>query len=110
METLYAVNDSKRSMERAVATLTVRSLDDEVVRALRILAAQHGRSAEAEHREILKAALIGRSEPSPRQAAAARLAEFRQRVSGRGSASGAALLEESRRGRTGDLTGGSGER
>ena len=93
-----------------MATLTVRSLDDEVVRALRVLAAQHGRSAEAEHREILRAVLIGRSEPSRREAAAARLAAFRQRVAGRDSASAAALIEESRRGRTADLTGGSGER
>lgn len=40
-----------------MATLTVRNLDDDVVRALRIRAAEHGRSAEAEHREILAAAL-----------------------------------------------------
>ena len=42
-----------------MATLTVRNLDDAVVRRLRIRAAEHGRSAEAEHREILKAALHG---------------------------------------------------
>lgn len=44
-----------------VATLTVRNLDEDVVRRLRIRAAEHGRSAEAEHREILKAALIARN-------------------------------------------------
>jgi plasmid stability protein len=33
--------------------LTVRNLPDEVHRALRVRAAQHGRSAEAEVREIL---------------------------------------------------------
>lgn len=33
--------------------LTVRNLPDEVHRALRVLAAQHGRSTEAEVREIL---------------------------------------------------------
>jgi plasmid stability protein len=35
-----------------MATLTVRILDDDVVRRLRIRAAEHGRSAEAEHRHI----------------------------------------------------------
>jgi plasmid stability protein len=40
-----------------VATLTVRNLPDEVHRALRVRAAQHGRSAEAEVREILAAAV-----------------------------------------------------
>ena len=40
-----------------MAQLLVRDLDDEVVAALRKRAAKHGRSVEAEHREILKAAL-----------------------------------------------------
>ena len=34
--------------------LTVRKLDDELIRRLKIRAALHGRSAEAEHREILR--------------------------------------------------------
>ena len=38
--------------------LTVRKVDDETIRRLKIRAAQHGRSAEAEHREILKQALL----------------------------------------------------
>jgi plasmid stability protein len=38
--------------------LTVRKVDDEIVRRLKIRAAEHGRSAEAEHREILKQALV----------------------------------------------------
>jgi plasmid stability protein len=38
----------------AMAALTVRNFDDDVVRALRIRAAEHGQSAEAEHREILR--------------------------------------------------------
>lgn len=87
-----------------MATLTVRNLDDNVVRALRIRAAEHGRSAEAEHREILRQVLTGSGQPSPRAAAAGRLAEFRHRTAGRGSASAAELLEESRQGRVGDLT------
>jgi len=40
--------------------LTVRKLDDELIRRLKIRAAEHGRSAEAEHREILKQALLPR--------------------------------------------------
>ncbi|HEY1780361.1 MAG TPA: hypothetical protein VGG79_08010 [Roseiarcus sp.] len=38
--------------------LLVRGVDDEIVRALKQRAGAHGRSAEAEHREILKAALL----------------------------------------------------
>ena len=37
-----------------MATLTVRNLPDEVRRALRIRAATHGRSTEAEVRDILE--------------------------------------------------------
>ena len=39
--------------------LLVRGLDPEVVKALKQRAAKHGRSAEAEHREILKQVLLG---------------------------------------------------
>lgn len=42
-----------------MAQLIVRNLEDEVVHALRVRAAEHGRSAEAEHREILRETLIG---------------------------------------------------
>lgn len=37
----------------SMATVTVRNLPDEVHRALRVRAAHHGRSTEAEIREIL---------------------------------------------------------
>jgi antitoxin FitA len=40
-----------------MADLLVRGVDDEIVRALKERAGAHGRSAEAEHRAILKAAL-----------------------------------------------------
>jgi len=40
-----------------MAQLTIRNVDDELVRALKIRAATHGRSAEAEVREILRSAL-----------------------------------------------------
>ncbi len=38
--------------------LLVRNLDDNIVRLLKIRAAQHGQSMEAEHRSILKEVLI----------------------------------------------------
>lgn len=41
-----------------MAQLTVRNINAQVVRALKRRAAAHGRSAEAEHREILRAALL----------------------------------------------------
>lgn len=40
-----------------MAILTVRNVPDDVHRALRVRAAQHGRSTEAEVREILSAAV-----------------------------------------------------
>ena len=40
-----------------MAMLTVRNLPDDVHRALRVQAAQHGRSTEAEVREILALAV-----------------------------------------------------
>lgn len=40
-----------------MAVLTVRNVPDEVHRALRVRAAEHGRSTEAEVREILAAAV-----------------------------------------------------
>jgi plasmid stability protein len=90
-----------------MATLTVRNLDDDVVRRLRIRAAEHGRSAEAEHREILRLVLIGdeADQDEQRQRIAERLAEFRQRTGGRGSPSATQLLEEARTDRTRTLAG-----
>ena len=89
---------------RAMATLTVRNLDDDIVRRLRIRAAEHGRSAEAEHRELLRFALIGDGR-SLREQAAERLAEFRRRTAGRGSPSAAELLGATRAGRMKKLAG-----
>jgi plasmid stability protein len=40
-----------------MAQLTVRNVPDDLARALRVRAARHGRSAEAEHRLILAQAL-----------------------------------------------------
>ena len=41
-----------------MAQLIVRNIEDEVVDALKRRATEHNRSAEAEHREILRAALL----------------------------------------------------
>lgn len=43
-----------------MATLMIRDLDDEVKARLRVQAAEHGRSMEAEARILLAAALTGR--------------------------------------------------
>jgi antitoxin FitA len=44
-----------------MSQLTVRNVSAEIVRALKKRAAGHGRSAEAEHREILREALLPES-------------------------------------------------
>jgi plasmid stability protein len=43
-------------------TLHVRNLDEDTVARLKRRAARHGRSAEAEHREILRVALSGETD------------------------------------------------
>ena len=42
-----------------MSTLTIRGLDDEVVRAIKVRAAREGRSMEAEVRSILTSAVAG---------------------------------------------------
>jgi plasmid stability protein len=44
--------------------LHVRNLDDDLIVRLKRRAARHGRSTEAEHREILRQALANEEEPS----------------------------------------------
>jgi plasmid stability protein len=44
--------------------LHVRNLDNDLIARLKRRAARHGRSTEAEHREILRQALVGDVEPS----------------------------------------------
>lgn len=87
-----------------MATLTVRNLDDALVRRLRVRAAEHGRSAEAEHREILRTVLTG-APVTRRQEAADRLAAFRQRTAGRGGPTASELLAEARTERLESLAG-----
>jgi antitoxin FitA len=55
--------------------LTVRNVSEQIVRTLKQRAAVHGRSAEAEHREILREALLEREEDF-----AARAKALRQRL------------------------------
>ncbi len=50
--------------------LHVRNLDDDLIARLKRRAARHGRSTEAEHREILRQALAAEIEPSFEQLAA----------------------------------------
>jgi plasmid stability protein len=71
-----------------MAQLTVRSVSEEVVQALRVRAAKRGRSAEAEHRLILAEALRGEVADFWAQADACRRAGRKQR-----SESGALLRE-----------------
>lgn len=59
-----------------MATVTVRNLPDEVHRALRVRAAIHGRSTEAEIREILEATV----QPSERLRLGTALAALGRRV------------------------------
>lgn len=47
-----------------MAQLIVRNLDADLVKRLRLRAAEHGRSAEEEHREILRGALRPRGRTS----------------------------------------------
>jgi len=55
-----------------MAQLTVRNVSREVVGALKQRAAANGRSAEAEHREILRASLLGTETDFAAQAATLR--------------------------------------
>jgi len=54
----------------SAGSLHVRNLDGELIQRLKRRAARHGRSAEAEHREILRAALASESETSFEELAA----------------------------------------
>lgn len=72
-------------------SLTVRNLDEDLVRRLKIRAAENGRSAEAEHREILRAALA--AEAGDFIEAARR---FRAKIAGRPHPSAVDLIRESR--------------
>ncbi|MEM9961810.1 MAG: plasmid stabilization protein [Pseudomonadota bacterium] len=46
-----------------MASITIRNLEDELKRRLRVRAAEHGRSMEEEVREILREAVAGAAPP-----------------------------------------------
>lgn len=75
-----------------MSQLTVRKLDPELVRRLKIQAAQHNRSAEAEHRAILEAALRP-SVPGFWD----RAANLRRRTAGRPATDSVEILRKVRR-------------
>lgn len=54
---MLALIASRLSWEVFVAQLIVRNVDDDLVLRLKRRAAEHGRSAEEEHRQLLRAAL-----------------------------------------------------
>lgn len=72
--------------------LHVRNLDDDLIARLKRRAARHGRSAEAEHREILRQALAAEIEPSFDTLAA----ELRKLTRGRRQTPSEVLLREGR--------------
>jgi plasmid stability protein len=72
--------------------LHVRNLDDELITKLKIRAARHGRSAEAEHREILRQALEAEAETSFDDLAA----ELRRLTASRKQTPSEALLRKGR--------------
>jgi plasmid stability protein len=72
--------------------LHVRNLDDELIARLKRRAARHGRSTEAEHREILRQVLEAEIEPSFDALAA----EFRALTAQRKQTPSEILLREAR--------------
>ena len=74
------------------ASLIVRNLDDELLVRLRRRAARHGRSMEAEHREILRHALSAEVDPDFEDLAA----RLRKLTKGRKQTPSEQLLREGR--------------
>jgi plasmid stability protein len=75
-----------------MASLHVRNLDDKIIAQLKQRAARNGRSAEAEHREILKRVLAGEKERSWEELAAL----SREMTKGRGGPPSEELIREDR--------------
>ena len=73
-------------------SLHVRNLDDDLIARLKRRAARHGRSTEAEHREILRQALASEAEPSFEKLAA----ELRRLTKRRKQTPSEALLRQGR--------------
>lgn len=77
-----------------MAQLTVRKLDDELVRRLKIQAAENGHSAEAEVRAILAEALP--EKPPNLEAYWRQVDEFRARTAGRQTVDSTDIIREMR--------------
>jgi len=75
-----------------MAQLIVRHLDEEIVARLKMRAAEHGRSAEAEHREILRQALA----EEPRRTFKELAAQVRAMIGTRPQTPSEVLLREGR--------------
>ncbi len=75
-----------------MAQLIVRHLDEELVTRLKVRAAENGRSAEAEHREILRQALA----EEPRRSFKELAAQVRAMIGTRPQTPSEVLLREGR--------------
>jgi antitoxin FitA len=75
-----------------MAQLIVRNVDDELVARRKKRAAEHGRTAEAEHRKILHEALVEEPQKSFKELAA----RVRAMTAGRPQTPSEALLREGR--------------
>ncbi|MFP4004238.1 MAG: FitA-like ribbon-helix-helix domain-containing protein [Alphaproteobacteria bacterium] len=61
-ENYIACNEGAILKAKSMGQLTVRNVNERIIRALKQRAAAHGRSAEAEHREILREVLLKQEE------------------------------------------------
>ena len=75
-----------------MGSLIVRNLDDRLIARLKQRAARHARSAEAEHRDILRQALAGGTGPTFKEIAA----ELRKLTAGRRHTPAEELVREGR--------------
>jgi antitoxin FitA len=75
-----------------MASLIVRNLEDTLIDKLKIRAARNRRSAEAEHREILRQVLSGERHPSFKALAA----KVRAMTAGRNLTASGKMLREGR--------------
>lgn len=64
MEKYEIIEINGLTENKMAGNLHVRNLDDDLIARLKRRAARHGRSTEAEHREILRLALAGDIETS----------------------------------------------
>ena len=71
-ENLSLARPTALSLLSTMAQLLVRDIEGEVVRELKVRAARHGRSAEEEHRQILREALRSKGRRSPSRSSCSR--------------------------------------